>query len=254
MSTRRSELVPVAFLVACTAIVFGLAAIVVVVVGGESLAVVFDSERHVTVNVLTLARGTLRVSSIAVLVALPTGFAVAVSVRELLTPTVRVSVRSFISLFATMPPIVFAYVAIAIERGVHTENAAALTLGVMLAPAVARLFDTALRSAPERMRDAAMALGATRLEAWTRVVMPIAAKGLASAALLAFLRALGESVIVALAAPETTRTFAGEALRAGMGRAPGVGPHEIFIIGAVLLVVTLVLHRIALVLYPRERT
>ncbi len=232
-----------------------LAAIVVVVVGGESLAVAFDSERQVNVGTSWRSlRGTLRVSSVAVLVALPTGFAVAVSVRELLTPTVRAGIRSWITLFATMPPIVFAYVAVAIERTSRTEHVAALCLGVMLAPAVARLFDTALRSAPERMRDAAMALGATRLEAWTRVVMPIAAKGLASAALLAFLRALGESVIVALVAPATTRTFAGEALRAGIGQAPGFGRHEIFTIGAVLVAVTLVLHRVASVLYPRERT
>lgn len=254
MRTRRSELVPIGMLVLCTAIVLVLATIVVVVVGGESLAVVLDRQTHLSFDVAALLLGTLRISAIAIVVALPLGFAMSVSMRELATPALRGAVRSWITLFATMPPIVFAYVALALEHTVKTEGAAALTLGLMLAPAVTRLFDTALKSAPERMRDAAMALGATRLEAWMRVVLPIAAHGLGSAALLVLVRALGESVIVALAAPEGVKTLAGEALRAGMGDDSTSDRHEIFLIGAVLVGITLVLHRIAIALYPRERT
>ena len=103
------------------------------------------------------------------------------------------------------------------------------------------------------MRDAAIALGSTRLEAWTHVLIPLAARGLVSASLVVFVRALGESVIVAIAAPPNTRTFAGEALRAGMGQEPALESRELLIIGAVLVVATLMLQRLAQRIYSPQQ-
>ncbi|HSI04845.1 MAG: ABC transporter permease subunit [Myxococcota bacterium] len=253
MSSRRSEILPTAVLAGCAALAVGLAVAVVAVVAGESIGFAFG-DHHVSVDVWALCRGTLTVSFLALAVALPLGLTMAVTLRELASPALRLAIRPWLALFATMPPIVFAYLAITVQRGVRWSQIPALTLGLLLAPFVARVFDTALRNAPEGMRDAALALGATRLEAWLHILLPASARAMASAVLLTFVRAIGESVVVAVAASTEVTTLAAEPVRAALGRGPPLSHPDIFVVGGVLVAATVVLHRLAMRLYPRERT
>ncbi len=253
MSSRRSEILPTAVLAGCAAMAIGLAVAIVAVVAGESIAFVFGDHR-VSVDVLALCRGTLSVSLVALAVGLPLGLATAVTLRELASPALRLAIRPWLALFATMPPIVFAYFAITMQRAIHSPHVPALALGLLLAPFVARVFDTALRNAPEGMRDAALALGATRLEAWLHILLPASARAMASAVLLTLVRAIGESVVIALAVPSGPTTLAAEPLRAALGRGPALSQQDVFVVGGLLVAMTLVLHRLAMRLYPRERT
>ena len=253
MSSRRSEILPTVALAGCAALAIGLALAVVAVVAGASIAFAVG-DQQITVDVWALCRGTMTVSLVAMAVGLPLGFAMAVTVRELASPALRVAIRPWLALFATMPPIVFAYFAITVQRGLRWQHVPAVTLGLLLAPFVARVFDTALRNAPEGMRDAALALGATRLEAWLHILLPASSRAMASAVLLTLVRAIGESVIIALAAPPGPTTLAAEPLRAALGRAPASSPQDVFVVGGVLVAATIVLHRVAMRLYPRERT
>lgn len=254
MNGRRSETLPTLVLAACAALAVGLALAVLAVVAGEGMAFVV-SDHHVSIDVWALCRGTARVSFTALAVALPLGFAVAVTMRELASPALRLAVRPWLALFATMPPIVFAYMAVNVQRGVRWPMVPALTLGLFLAPFVARVCETALRNAPEGMRDAALALGATRLEAWMQILLPASARALASAVVLTLVRAIGESVIVALASPpEGPSTLAAEPIRAALGTGPTLNPQDVFVIGGLLALITVILQYGATRLFPRERT
>lgn len=244
MRARRSEILPTALLAGCSLVAVGLAVAVVLVVAGESIAF-FAGRGEVTIDVWALCLRTMSVSAVALLTSLPLGLAVAVTLRELASPVLRAAIRPWLALFATMPPLVFAYLAIALQRHLTSPTVPALTLGLLLAPFVARVFDTALRSAPEGMRDAALALGATRLEAWTQILLPASASGLVSAALLALVRALGESVIIAVASQPGPSTLAAEPLRAVLGLSRALTQQDLFVIAAVLVVATLALHRLA---------
>lgn len=253
MRSRRSEILPTLLLAGCAALAVGLAVAVVVVVAGESVAFVLGDHR-VTVDVWGLCRGTASVSLLALGVALPLGLSVAITLRELASPALRLAVRPWLGLFATMPPIVFAYLAITLQHAIRWQQIPAISLGLLLAPFVARVFDTALRNAPEGMRDAALALGATRLEAWLQILLPASSRAMASAVLLTLVRAVGESVIVALAAPSGTTTLAAEPLRAALGSGPPLEHQDVFVVGGLLVAATVILQRLAMRLFPRWRT
>jgi hypothetical protein len=77
---------------------------------------------------------------------------------------------------------------------------------------------------------------------------------MASAVLLTLVRAIGESVVIAVAAPSGPTTLAAEPLRAALGRGPALGQQDVFVVGGVLVAATVILHRLAMRLYPRERT
>ena len=161
-------------------------------------------------GVLPLVAGTLLVTALALLIAVPAGLLAAIYLSEYAPPLVRRLGRTALEILAGVPTVVYGAAALLLltpllQRylpGLPDLNAlsAGLAMGVMLLPMVASLSDEALRAVPRGLREAAFALGATRLQATLRIVLPAARSGIAAAVVLALARAVGETAIVTLAA------------------------------------------------------
>ena len=157
-----------------------------------------------------LVAGTLLVTIIAMGLALPLGLITAIYLSEYARPRVRNILKPALEVIAGIPTVVFGYFALTIITpglqwlhegfGVYNAMSAGLAVGIMCLPIVTSLSEDALRAVPRSLREAAYGLGGTRLEVSTRVVVPAALSGIIAAFLLAIARAVGETMIVALAA------------------------------------------------------
>lgn len=162
-------------------------------------------------GVLPLVGGTLIISLIAMLVAIPLGLMSAIYLSEYAPRRVRDILKPALEMLAGIPTIVFGFFAVNFIRpeilkpifagiGPFSALAAGLAVGVMTIPLVASLSEDAMRAVPRALREGGYALGATRLEVATRIVFPAAISGVIASAILAMSRAVGETMIVALAA------------------------------------------------------
>lgn len=218
-------------------------------------------------GVLPLVAGTLLVSGIAMAVALPAGLVSAIYLSEYAPPRVRRVVKPLLEVLAGVPTVVYGYFALLfvtprLQRVIpdlagFNALGPGLVMGIMILPLVSSLSEDALRAVPAGLREAAYALGATRLQATARVVVPAAFSGLSAAALLAISRAVGETMIVAIAAGQQARlTFnplgAVETLTSyivqvsrGDTAAGTVEWQTIFAVGALLFVLTFALNAVS---------
>jgi phosphate transport system permease protein len=170
---------------------------------------------HKEFGVLPLVSGTLLTSAIAMAVALPAGLLIAVYLSEYAPGGLRRVLKPVLEILAGVPTVVYGYFALlfvtpmlqAVIPGLSSFNALSpgLVMGLMMLPLVASLSEDALRSVPNGLREGAYALGATRLQASLRVVVPAALSGISAAAILAVSRAIGETMIVAVAAGQQPR-------------------------------------------------
>jgi phosphate transport system permease protein len=163
-------------------------------------------------GVLPLLSATLMTTMTAMLVATPLGLGVAVYLSEYASERARKVIKPALELLAGIPTVVYGYFALTwmtpILRGifgndtvqVYNVASAGLVMGVLLLPLVATMGEDALHAVPRALREAAYGLGATRLETSLRVVLPAAFSGIAAAIILAISRAIGETMIVAIAA------------------------------------------------------
>ncbi|MEK4251979.1 phosphate ABC transporter permease subunit PstC [Paenibacillus sp. FSL W7-1287] len=169
-------------------------------------------------GILPLLAGTLMITSIAIIVALPIGLASAIYLSEYAPDKVRRIVKPILEVLAGVPTIVYGYFAISIitpviqfifpSAGVYNALSAGIAVGIMIIPMICSLSEDAMSAVPRSLRDGAYALGATRFEVALKIVVPAAFSGIVSSAVLAFSRALGETMIVSLAAGSTpTLTF-----------------------------------------------
>ncbi|MDF2095696.1 phosphate ABC transporter permease subunit PstC [Aquibaculum arenosum] len=163
---------------------------------------------------LPVVWGTLFISLIAMLVAVPVGLMSAVYLAEYATPRVRSWVKPVLEILAGIPTVVYGFFAILTiaplvrEAGVtlglsvaaNSALAAGLVMGLMLIPFVSSLSDDVINAVPQSLRDGAAGLGATRSETVRQVVLPAALPGIVGAVLLALSRAIGETMIVVMAA------------------------------------------------------
>ena len=166
-------------------------------------------------GVLPLVAGTLLASGIAMAVALPAGLMTAIYLSEYAPAVVRRTVKPILELLAGVPTVVYGYFALlfvtpklqAIVPGLAGFNALSpgIVMGIMILPLVSSLSEDALRSVPNGLREGAYALGATRMEAALRVVVPAAFSGISAVCVLAVSRAIGETMIVAIAAGQQPR-------------------------------------------------
>jgi phosphate transport system permease protein len=166
-------------------------------------------------GVLPLVGGTLLVSAIAMLVALPAGLLTAIYLSEYAAAPVRRIVKPVLELLAGVPTVVYGYFALLfvtpllqrIVPGLAGFNALSpgIVMGIMILPLVSSLSEDALQSVPNGLREGAYALGATRMQAAVRVVVPAAFSGISAACILAASRAVGETMIVAIAAGQQPR-------------------------------------------------
>ena len=166
--------------------------------------------------------GTLMITFIAILVAVPLGLMSAIFLSEFANKKVRSFIKPILEVLAGIPTVVYGYFAVitiapivrdlGVDLGldISTESAlvAGSVMGIMIIPFILSLSDDAMHSVPNLLRDASYALGATKRETVTRVIIPAAFPGIMSAVLLAISRAIGETMIVVMAAGLTANLTA----------------------------------------------
>jgi phosphate transport system permease protein len=226
-------------------------------------------------GVLQLVSGTINVTLIASLVAMPFGLGSAVYLSEYASARMRGVLKPVLEVLAGIPTIVFGYFALTfmtpllrdIGIGVEVFNtlSAGLVMGVMLIPTVASLSEDAMGAVPRDLRDGAYALGSSRVQVATRIVVPAAVSGIIASFVLAISRAVGETMIVLIAMgqqPNLTLDVreAAEAMTAfiaatGAGDVPtgSIEYKTIFAVGALLFVMSLVMNVFAIRLVRKYR-
>jgi phosphate transport system permease protein len=162
-------------------------------------------------GVLPLINATVLMSLLAMLLALPLGVLVAIYLSEYAHPRVRSFLKPILEILAGVPTVVYGYFALTFitpevlqfifgsEVEVFNVAAASTAVAIMILPLVASLSEDAMRAVPQGLREGAYGLGASRFEVSTRVIVPAALSGIIAATILAVSRAVGETMIVAIA-------------------------------------------------------
>lgn len=181
-----------------------------------------------------LVIATLTTSIMAMLVALPIGLMIAIYLSEYASVRVRNVLKPVLEVLAGVPTVVYGYFALTfmtpLLRNIFGQNtveiyntaSAGLVIGILILPLVTSMAEDALRAVPRSLREAAYGLGATKFETATRIVVPGALSGIAAAFIVAISRAVGETMVVAIAAGAGPRNFNswGEALDGGAALNP----------------------------------
>ena len=226
-------------------------------------------------GVLPLLNGTFLVTAIACVLCMPFGLGAAIYLSEYARPRVRKTLKPALEVLAGIPTVVFGFFALTFvtplfrSAGLDVEifNAlsAGLVMGVMLIPTVASLSEDAMTAVPQSIRDGAYALGSNRLQVSTRIVVPAAISGIVASYVLAISRAVGETMIVLIAAGQLPRmtfdpTLAIQTMTAfiaatGTGDVPRgtVDYHTIFAVGLTLFVITFAMNIVSIRLVRRYR-
>ncbi|MBV9790284.1 MAG: phosphate ABC transporter permease subunit PstC [Chloroflexi bacterium] len=253
---------------------------IVVVLANEAL--LFFADERVTITdfltktlwqpsigqfgILPLVNATLMTSAIAMLVALPIGLSAAIYLSEYATPRMRGILKPILEVLAGVPTVVYGFFALTFMtpilqrifgRGtVDFQNVASagIVMGIMIIPIISSMSEDALSAVPRSLREGAYGLGATRLEVATRIVLPAALSGIVAAFIVGISRAIGETMIVAVAAGGrpffTFNPFkAAETMTGHIARISGgdisygsIDYTSVYAIGLTLFVITLALN------------
>jgi phosphate transport system permease protein len=220
-------------------------------------------------DVATIFVGTLLVTGIAMLIAAPIGILSAIYLSEYASPRVRGTVKPILEILAGIPSVVLGFFALTfinptiVQTLVPTAKgfnlaAAAIAVGILTIPLVATISEDSMKAVPQSLREASYGLGARRVTTATRVVLPAAVSGIVAAIILGISRAVGETMVVAIAAgasggslfsvnpfdPGQTMTAAMAALATGSDQVAGDNAafQSLFFVGMLLFVITLVLN------------
>jgi phosphate transport system permease protein len=227
-------------------------------------------------GVLPLVGGTLMITLVAMLVAIPLGLMSAIYLSEYAATRVRDVLKPALEILAGIPTIVYGFFAVTFIRpellkpvfpgiGPFSALAAGIAVGFMTIPLVASLSEDAMRAVPRSLREGGYALGATKLEVSWQVVVPAAFSGIVASFILAMSRAVGETMIVALAAgskPQLTanplepmQTMTGFIVQAFSGdMVVGSTPYlSLFAVGLLLFFITLALNLLSHSIVARFR-
>ncbi|MEL7497905.1 MAG: phosphate ABC transporter permease subunit PstC [Planctomycetota bacterium] len=172
-----------------------------------------QTQGELSYGIWPLLSGTLRITGIAMLIALPMGLVSAVYLSEYASNRTRSILKPTLEILAGIPTVVLGFFAVKFitpyllgylgDFKTFNATSAGIAVGILCLPLVTSLAEDALRAVPTRLREGAYGLGATRLEVTWKVVVPAALSGIISAFLLALARAIGETMVVALAAGST---------------------------------------------------
>jgi phosphate transport system permease protein len=232
----------------------------------------FDDAHY---GIMPLVSGTVVSSLIALLVALPLGTIIAIYLSEFAPFTVREMAKPFLELLGGVPTVVYGYFALLFvtpmlqiifpELPGFNLLSAGLVMGIMIIPYVSSMTEDAMRAVPMNLREGSYAMGATRFQTAIRVVMPAAFSGIAAAYILGISRAVGETMVVAIAAGmqpnltwnpmEPAATITAYIVQVSLGDLPhgSIGYQTIFAAGLTLLLITLVFNIIGHILRKRYR-
>ena len=230
-------------------------------------------------GIVPLLTGTLLITFIAMLVAVPIGLLSAVYTAEYSSPRVRAFAKPMLEILAGIPTVVYGFFAVltiapwirgmgetfGLDVASESALAAGLVMGIMIIPLISSLSDDAIRAVPASIREGALALGATRSEMTLGVVLPAALPGIAGGMLLAVSRAIGETMIVVMAAglaanltanpfeAVTTVTVQIVTLLVGDQEFDSAKTLAAFALGLVLFLITMLLNVIGLTYVRRYR-
>ena len=219
--------------------------------------------------------GTITSSLVALCVAIPLGTTIAVYLSEFASPKAREIAKPILELLAGVPTIVYGYFALlfvtpllqAIYPSLPGFNllSAGIVMGIMIVPTVASISEDAMRAVPMSLREGSFAMGATRLQTAVNVVVPAAISGIAAAYILGISRAVGETMILAVAAgmqpnltfnpTEPAATITAYIVQVALGDLPhgSVGYQTIFAAGLTLMLLTLFFNLIGFWMRKRYR-
>jgi phosphate transport system permease protein len=239
---------------------------------GTDWAPLFEPARF---GVLPLLAGTLSVTLWACLVCMPFGLGAAIYLSEYARPRTRRILKPALEVLAGIPTVVYGFFALVtftpflqalgIDVSIFNALSAGLVMGVMLIPTVASISEDAMSAVPEDLRSGAYGLGASRLQVATRIVVPAAMSGIVASYVLAISRAIGETMIVLIAAGgraqltldprEAVLTMTAFIGQTGIGDVPtgSIEYKTIFAVGLTLFVLTLAMNVISIRLVGRYR-
>jgi len=212
-------------------------------------------------GIIVLLSGTITSSLVALIVAIPMGTVIAIYLSEFATPRAREIAKPILELLSGVPTIVYGYFALLFITPIlqtfipglpgFSLLSAGLVMGIMIVPYVASISEDAMRAVPMALREGSFAMGATRLQTATRVVFPAAISGVAAAYILGISRAVGETMILAVAAGmqpnltfnplEPAATITSFIVQVALGDLPhgSIGYQTIFAAGLTLFMLTL---------------
>lgn len=218
----------------------------------------FDDAHY---GIMPLVAGTMVTTVVALLVAIPMGTIIAIYLSEFAPHRVRETVKPFLELLGAVPTVVFGYFALVFvtpllqkimpELSGFNMLSAGLVMGVMIIPYISSVSEDAMRAVPMHIREGSYAMGATRFQTAWRVVVPSAFSGIAAAYILGISRAVGETMIVAVAAGmqpnltlnplEPAATISSYIVQVALGDLPhgSIGYQTIFAAGLTLMLMTL---------------
>ena len=215
-------------------------------------------------GVLPLVSGTLLVSAIAAMVAVPVGVGVAMFLSEYASNKTRKTFRPLLEILAGVPTVVYGYFALSFvtpilakvfpDIMVFNALSAGLVMGLMIIPMISSITEDAMISVPKSLREAGYALGSTKMEVSLKIVLPAALSGIVAASILGISRAIGETMLVTIAAGATPKmawnplegiqTMTAFIVQLSLGETPhgSLEYNTIFAVGLVLFVMTLVMN------------
>lgn len=220
-------------------------------------------------GILPLVNATLMTSLTAMLVAVPIGMSVAIYLSEYAAPRMRAILKPILEVLAGIPTVVYGYFALTfmtpLLRGVFGQEvvqiyntaSAGIVIGILILPLISSMAEDALSAVPVALREAALGLGATRLETAVKIVVPAAFSGIAAAVIIGLSRAVGETMVVALAAGagsaftfnpfHAAETMTGHIVRISGGDLSyqSIDYSSIYSIGLVLFFITLGLNMLS---------
>lgn len=228
-------------------------------------------------GVWPLVNATMMTTTIAMLVALPLGLAVAIYLSEYASERARSVLKPTLEILAGIPTVVYGYFALTfmtpLLRAIFGDNvveiyntaSAGMVMGILILPLVSSMSEDALSAVPRSLREASYAMGATKLETAVQVVVPAALSGIAAAFILAVSRAVGETMIVAIAAGagpaftfnpfKAAETMTGHIVRISGGDLSydSIDYNSLFALGLLLFLITLTLNFISRLFVERFR-